>query len=316
MVKDQTLSQEKITVVGTGLMGHSIALSIAWAGDFVKLYGINQDEITKAKNHILEKLENLVGNELITNEEKDAVWACFSYEDELEAALEDATMVIEAAPENLELKQGLYEQMDRICNKEVILASNTSSLQPTKIASFARNPERILVAHFWNPAHLLPLVEVVLGEKTEERFVERTMKVLKKLNKEPIRVEKEILGFVGNRLQYALFREAQYIYEEGVCTVEEIDKAVETSIGRRLGATGPFMTADMGGLDVFSSISDYIFPDLSNEDSSLATMKEKVSDGKYGQKNGEGFYKWDEAFSRYKNQERENELIRWIKKEQ
>ncbi|WP_367590541.1 3-hydroxyacyl-CoA dehydrogenase family protein [Heyndrickxia ginsengihumi] len=133
------------------------------------------------------------------------------------------------------------------------------------------------------------------------------------MNKKPIEVKKDILGSIGNRLQYALFREAQHILEIGAATVEEIDAAVRYSIGRRLTVTGPFMTADMGGLDVFHHISDYLFKDLSIAPTSLSTMKTLVAEGKYGQKNGAGFYQWSPEFSEKMNAEREKELIKWLK---
>src|SRR5690625_4566288 len=136
---------------------------------------------------------------------------------------------------------------------------------------------------------------------------------LDKIQKQSIIVEKEVVGFVGNRLQFALLREAQHLYETGVATLEDIDTAVELSIGRRLGVTGPFMTADLGGLDVFKAISDYTFPDMSNKEESFEKINHLVKEGNLGEKSGKGFYEWDEATIEEMELRRERELIRWIK---
>jgi 3-hydroxybutyryl-CoA dehydrogenase len=160
---------------------------------------------------------------------------------------------------------------------------------------------------------LIPLVEVVKGEKTNLETIERSMNLMKKMKKQPILLQKEIPGFIGNRLQYALFREAQSLLDEGVATKEDIDASVIYSIGRRLPITGPLMTADMGGLDVFSSISNYLFEDLSTKRKSGMVLKRLVEQGKLGDKSGEGFYIWDEETSRKVNKEREQTLIHFLK---
>lgn len=157
--------------------------------------------------------------------------------------------------------------------------------------------KRFIITHFWNPAHLIPLVEVVRGEKTSDQTTERAFQLLKAFQKKTIEVKMEISGFIGNRLQYALFREAQFLLELGVATKEDIDAAVTYSIGRRLPITGPLQSADMGGLDVFSTISDYLFSDLSNAKESSPTLKKLVQEQKLGTKTGEGYYKWNTAFS-------------------
>ncbi|WP_100397979.1 3-hydroxyacyl-CoA dehydrogenase family protein [Bacillus sp. FJAT-44742] len=307
--------KERVTVIGTGTMGHSIALSIAWASMPVTMYGVNRDDIEKGMKSIEEKVTLLIENDLLSEEGGEQIIRNITPSTELREALQDTTFVIEAAPEQLEFKQDLFRDMEIICSEEVILASNTSSLKPTDISQKLEFPDRMVVVHFWNPAHLLPLVEVVKGEHTTEQTVERAMSLLDYIGKKAIRVEKEVLGFVGNRLQYALFREAQYLYEEGVASIEDIDTAVHTSIGRRLGETGPFLTADMGGLDVFSAISDYVFPDLSKDKKSLPNLQKLVSEGSYGQKSGKGYYRWDKDFHLSMSKNRDKELIRWMKKD-
>jgi 3-hydroxybutyryl-CoA dehydrogenase len=197
----------------------------------------------------------------------------------------------------------------------VILATNTSGLSLSLIAAGTKKPERTIVAHFWNPAHLVPLVEVLRTDKTSDDTFNRTIALLKYMHKKPIEVKKEVPGLVGNRLQFALFREAQYLLEEGIASKEDIDAAVTYSIGRRLPVTGPLLSADMGGLDVFASISDYLFEDLSKSDCSFPTLKKLVEQKKFGNKTAEGYYEWDEDFSTKVNQAREKELIRHLKQD-
>lgn len=306
---------EKLAVFGTGTMGHSIALNAAWMGVEVNLYGLNAQEIRVCVSGIDKKVDILVQNNLIQIEEKQTILNRITTFTSVEGAVSGATFVIEAIPENLKIKQSFFKELDSICNKDVILASNTSGLSPTKIASLTENPQRVIVTHFWNPAHLIPLVEVVRGKDTDKSTVIRSMNFLELLKKKPIEVKKDVLGFVGNRLQYALLREAQYLLEEGVASLEDIDKAVTYSIGRRLPVTGPFMTADMGGLDVFRSISNYLYDDLSKAESSYQSIENLVENKQYGQKSGEGYYQWDNKLSEEMEEERQKVLIEFLRKD-
>ena len=306
---------EKLSILGSGTMGHSIALSAAMAGFFVKVWGIGEDDIKRGQQDLQGKLEVLAAEEVITESGKKEIQDRIIFMTSMKECISNATFIIEAVPENLELKQDLYKQLDEQCGTGVILASNTSGLSPTKIAASMAHPERMVVTHFWNPGHLIPLVEVVRGEKTSDTTVKRALELLTAMGKKPIEVKKDILGSIVNRLQYALFREAQNILEMGAATVEDIDAAVRYSIGRRLPVTGPFMTADMGGLDVFDNISSYLFQDLSVASASLGSMRMLVDEGKYGQKNGRGFYEWTPEFSNKMNKQREKELIRWLKQD-
>ncbi|KAF0819618.1 3-hydroxybutyryl-CoA dehydrogenase [Bacillus sp. ZZV12-4809] len=306
---------ERIAVLGCGTMGHSIALNAAWAGFSVTMQGISDADLEQGWTNMLKKLEVMLNNGILSESEAGHIQENIKMTVSVEEAVQGATFVIEAVPENLQLKIDLFKRLDALCAPDVILASNTSGLSPTDIASETAHPERTVVTHFWNPAHLIPLVEVVRGEKTGDEAVERSFKLLMQMKKKPIEVKKEIPGFVGNRLQYALFREAQYLLEEGIASKEDIDDAVTYGIGRRLPVSGPLMTADMGGLDVFSAISDYLFQHLSGAEESLPILKKLVEEQKLGDKSGEGYYKWDEAFSKEYNQKREAELIRFLKKD-
>ncbi|MED3865460.1 3-hydroxyacyl-CoA dehydrogenase family protein [Priestia megaterium] len=307
--------KEELAIIGCGTMGHSIALSASIAGFNVKIWGIDDNDINRGKQGIDEKLNLLTTYEVVDSNEIKNIKERIYFTNSLRECVNNASFVIEGIPENLYLKQKMFQELDELCSQNVILASNTSGLSPTDIAALTLYPKRTVVTHFWNPGHLIPLVEVIRGEQTSEQTVNRSLELLKNLNKKPIVVQKDILGSIGNRLQYALFREAQYILEQGVASIEDIDKAVCYSIGRRLSVTGPFMTADMGGLDVFDSISAYLFPDLSNHNKSFSKMKNLIDEGNYGQKTGKGFYEWSQQQSKKMNKEREQQLIYWLKRD-
>jgi len=306
---------EKLAVIGCGTMGHSIALNAAWVGMQVKMYGVDTNDIQNGLSGVTDKLDTLLKNDLITRDQLSQILKNITGTSSLSEAVDGATFIIECIPEVLELKNDLFRKLDQMCGEEVILATNTSGLSPSRIALNLKHPERTLATHFWNPAHLIPLVEVLRAEFTDDKTFNRAINMLKFMNKKPIEVKKEVPGLVGNRLQFALFREAQYLLEQGIASKEDIDAAVTYSIGRRLPVTGPLLSADMGGLDVFASISDYLFKDLSNMDQSSVNLKELVSQGHFGQKNGEGFYLWDEKFSKEMNQKREEQLIRFLKED-
>ncbi|WP_050183235.1 3-hydroxyacyl-CoA dehydrogenase family protein [Domibacillus robiginosus] len=306
---------ERIAIIGAGTMGHSIALSAAMAGFEVMVWGVDEKNVENGKKGVLEKTAVLIENDLIQEVDKEAITGRIEFTVSLQECVRYASFIIECIPENLGMKQKMFQDLERLCGENTIIASNTSGLSPTDIAAYTNYPEKTLVTHFWNPGHLIPLVEVIKGTQTSDETAERALLLLHAMNKEPIIVKKDILGSIGNRLQYALFREAQFILEQGAADMEDIDKAAQYSIGRRLGVTGPFMSADMGGLDVFDSISTYLFPDLSKSDKSFPAMRNLVDTGRYGQKNGSGFYEWPEEMSQEMNKKREQELIDWLKKD-
>lgn len=306
---------EKVSVIGTGLMGNTITLAIAWADMSVVIYGLDEVETKNAMNYIKSEVQILIESQLINEDKAERIIEKIEYSIDLEAAVKNATFIIEAVPENLEIKLDLFSKLESYCTKDTIFASNSSSLPPTKMAQDLQHPERFLGAHFWNPAHLVPLVEIIKGEKTTDIFIERAKKLILNIKKDPILVNKEVVGFVGNRLQFAILREAQYLYETGVASIEDIDKAVQLSIGRRLGVTGPFLSADLGGLDVFKSISDYTFSDLSNQKKASETIDQLVTDGNLGEKSGKGYYDWNEETGNEIKQKRQEELIHWLKKD-
>ena len=306
---------ENITIIGSGTMGHSIALSLAWGGLSAKVYCINNKAAKDAEQEVKKKLKTMTAHQVITDIDEESIFKYIQFTTNLEDALSGTSFIIEAITENLNLKRKLFDDISGYLNEDTVLASNTSGFLPSELSQNYKYPEQFAVAHFWNPAHLIPLVEIVHSVKTSEKTVQRIKILLEKINKKPIVLKKEITGFIGNRLQYAMFREAQYLLDNGYADKEDIDASVTHSIGRRYPVTGPLMTADMGGLDVFSAISDYLFKELSSQEQSGETISNLVNQGKFGIKNGEGFYEWNQEFSERVNRERDRVLLNFLEQD-
>ncbi|MBP1749196.1 MAG: hbd2 [Deltaproteobacteria bacterium] len=267
-------------------MGHGIAQLGAQAMSNVVLCDISDTFLERAIKMIEASLA-MLGK---TSEECRVIINRIKRVTSIRDAVSSADLVIECLPENLELKKKVFKELDEICSPEVILATNTSGLSPTEIAQGVAYPERVIVAHFWNPPQLIPLVEVVPGERTSRNVVDTAVEWVKSLGKEPVRLKKECPGFIGNRLQLALLREALYIVEQGYADIEEVDRSIIYGHGRRLPVTGPILSADMGGLDIFNIISSYLFPVLCNTSEPSPLMQELVKKGDLGMKSGRGFY--------------------------
>jgi 3-hydroxybutyryl-CoA dehydrogenase len=200
--------------------------------------------------------------------------------------------VIEAVFEDLELKQSIFQKLDELSPPHTILASNTSSLMPSLLAAATSRPDRVLVTHYFNPPYLLPLVEIVPGPDTSDRTVSVVRDLLLKVGKRPAIVQKEVPGFIGNRLQAALVREAIYLMDRGVATPKDIDTVIKNGFGRRLATAGIFEVCEMAGWDLVLAVSKYLTPHLESSREPSPLLRQRVEQGKLGVKTGEGFYKW------------------------
>ena len=212
----------------------------------------------------------------------------------LEAA-RDATLIIEAAPENLSLKQAIFGQLEAHCTPTAVIATNTSGISINQLAAGLQHPERFIGTHFFTPADLIPLVEVIPCEETLPEHAEMIMGVLRAAGKLPVLVRQDIPGFIANRLQHALAREAMSLLERGVASAEDIDTVTRWSLGIRLAVTGPLEQRDINGLDVHHAIASYLYPELENRQTPSAALSERVAQGQYGVKSGQGFYEWRTA---------------------
>ena len=280
----------KVAVVGAGTMGHGIAQVFAQAGCLVKLIDVNEQVLKEAFTRIKANLEFFVEANVLSLQDSVDALARIEASTDIEGGVGDAEFVTEAVPEEIKLKQQIFRKMDRDTSSHTILASNTSGLSVSEIASATEHPERVIGTNWWNPPQLIPLVEMMKGEKTSEETVQRTKEVLVKVGKMPILILKPVPGFVGNRLQIALFREALSLLENGVASAEDIDTAMSYGPGFRYPVLGPFRVADFGGLDVFYHLIGDLYKDLDCSKEPQKVLAKLVKEGKLGLKSGRGFY--------------------------
>lgn len=288
---------EQVAIVGAGLMGHSIGQEFALAGRKVLLHSRTEETLEKAIERIQRNLSELGKWDLVSDSEREGTFERISTTTTLEAAVKDVDLVIEAIAEDLESKQQLFHRLDDICSDQTILGSNTSSFLPSEIASEVSHSERVVGIHYFYPAHLMPLVEITPCESTSKSIVDFVIGLLKEMGKSPILVQKEVPGFIANRLQVALQREALHLVETGVATPQDVDIAVKKGFGRRLGVAGLFELLELqDGWDQALQIHKSIVPDLDSSTTPSSLMFQKVEQGELGAKTGDGFYEWTNEF--------------------
>ncbi len=271
-------------MIGGGLMGHGIAQVLACAGIEVVVSDPVPEALASVPERITANLESL-------GEDARAVERV-ALEPDAERAVAAADWVFEAAPEDLELKQELFERLDRAAPRDAVLATNTSVMKVGDVAVRAERRGRIVGTHWWNPPFLVPLVEVVQAPDTEPATIERTLSLLDRLGKTPVHVRRDVAGFVGNRLQHALWREAFDLVEKGVCDAETVDTVIKAGFGRRLPVLGPMENADLIGLDLTLAIHEYVLPELDPPSQPSAALRARVERGELGMKSGSGFRSW------------------------
>lgn len=276
--------QPKVTVIGAGLMGHGIAQRFLAAGHPANLVDPNLQ--------VLEQAEQQISDIFTLLEQPYDKGDLLSLYTEIQPAVEDAEFVIEAGPEILDVKRDIFSQLARYTSAECILASNTSAIPISEIAKGILHPQRIVGAHFWNPPHLVRLVEVVQGDETSVTTVEQTIALLDAVGMKSVHVKRDIPGFIGNRLQHAMKREAIAMLEAGVCDAETIDDVVKYGFGQRLAVLGPLEQSDLVGLDLTLRILTTIYPSLDTSSSPQAALVERVETGQLGMKTGGGFRQW------------------------
>jgi len=277
-------------VIGAGTMGAGMGLCFALAGFSVKLGDVKAEQLDIGLDRIDKALKLFQAEGLVSPEEARAARSRLSTTLDLGQALDGAQFALEAVPEILTLKQELFPRMEALVGDETVMASNTSGLSISAIASVCRRPERVGGMHWFNPPELVPLVEVIRGQQTSTATAELIYGLAEKAGKTPIMVKKEVPGFVGNRMQLALFREALNILAEGAASPEDVDKAVKCSCGFRWSWQGPLETADLGGLDVWGHVARYMFKELSTAAETPRFFEELIEAGRLGVKSGAGFY--------------------------
>ncbi len=282
-----SLSDRRIAVLGAGLMGHGLAQAFAEAGAEVAIYDPARAALESVHERVLSNLAQL-------GRDPSAVKR-ISLHDELESAVVDAELVVEAGPEDLELKRATFARIDQVSAETTILATNTSAIPITQIAEPVSRRERVVGTHWWNPPYLIPLVEVVQAPETSAEVIDRTLELLEAAGKTAVHVRRDLPGFIGNRLQHALWREAIALVAAGVCDAATVDTVVKSSFGLRLSVLGPLENADLIGLDMTLAIHEQVLPHINREAGPSPYLRELVAQRRLGMKTGQGFRRWSAA---------------------
>ena len=278
------MSKPKIAIIGAGLMGHGIAQVFALAGHDVTITDTFPAVLAAAKDKIVANLRDL--DEDMRAVDKVTPVAA------LADCVREADYVVEAAPENLELKQKLFVEIEDHVRPDTVLASNTSVIPITAIMANLKRRERAIGTHWWNPPFLIPLVEVISTQWTSQATLDFTMKLHADAGKTPVHVKKDVPGFVANRLQHALWREAISLVERGICDADMVDTVIKASFGRRLAVLGPIENSDLVGTELTLAIHNTVLPDIESRPGPSPLLEKMIADGKLGMKSGEGFLTW------------------------
>lgn len=283
---------DDVAVIGAGVMGHGIAIAFAMEGHSVTLQDVDEETLEESEEKIRWTLRTLAGGDRLDEEAIPEIAARIERTPSLEEAVEGVDFVTEAVAENLDIKKTVFEQLDEHTDAETILATNTSGLSITEIGSVTEHPERVVGTHYFNPPYIVPLVEVIHGERTADEVVDITYDLMDRIEKTPAVVEKDIPGFIGNRIQLAMMYEAFSLLDRGVASAEAIDKVVKSGFGFRLPLLGIFEKTDHSGLDVHLDVQRYLVKDLDRGTDTFDLTEGLVADGDYGLKTGRGIYDW------------------------
>jgi 3-hydroxyacyl-CoA dehydrogenase len=283
---------DRVAVIGAGLMGHGIAQVFARQGCSVMLYDNNEAVLGAALARIRSNLQLYIERGLEDERSVATILSRVETTMSLRHAVEGAGFVTEAVFEDPDLKRKIFKEIDAATGADVVMASNTSNLSMTGIASALRKGDRLLITHWFNPPHLIPVVEVLKTASTSEDAFRFTFDFLKRMGKEPVHVLKEIPGFLVNRIQTAMFREIIGLLEAGVASAEDIDKAVSGSFGLRLSVMGPLRVVDLAGVDLWYKGTKALYPLFDNSREPQELLTRMVENGLYGKKTGKGFFEY------------------------
>ncbi len=286
-----------------------VATHFAMRGHEVRLYTRRPESVAKAETQLSENLRSMAKLGVISEEEALSAEKRVTVTTNLREAAGCADIVIENVPENEDVKKDTFSQLDAVCAPDTILASNTSSLNIYRFLT-VNHPERLVITHFFVPAYVMPLVEIVRGPETSDETVEAARELMKSTGKNPAVVNQVVPGFIMNRLTFALFREAAYMVGNGWCRPEDVDAAVVSTYGPRFAFEGPFGLVDFAGVDTYEKISEGLFPELCADGSVPDMLKDLCNSGKLGVKTGEGFYRYDNSAEA--RAERDEKIVRMI----
>lgn len=279
-----------VAVVGAGTMGPGMAATFARHGFTTRLYDIKPEQLEKAKGTVDFVYKTLIGGGFMTEADAEAGKSRLTMTTDLGEAVTDADFVVETVPEKLEIKQDVFRSLETLVRPGTILASNTSGIPITKLGEAVQTPGRVVGMHWSNPPHLIPVIEVIKGAQTTPDTVEATVAVTKRIGMIPARVDRDVPGFVENRILYAIMREALNLLDEGVASAEAIDTITKWGIGYKLSVIGPLELLDVAGLDIYTAVASYLNKDLCNNTGISTTVTSKVEQGKLGIKTGAGLF--------------------------
>ncbi|MFC2043609.1 3-hydroxyacyl-CoA dehydrogenase family protein [Chloroflexota bacterium] len=302
-----------VAVIGAGFIGPGIAQVFAAKNSKVCLMDIKDETLHKSIESIRANLLQMAQEGIIAQTRIGPILQNIKTTTNMNEAVSGAQFVIEAVDENLLLKQRIFQDLDRICPPETILTSNTSVISITEIASKADHRERIIGTHFWNPPYLIPLVEVIRARDSSDEIMNVAYEFLRNAGKHPVKVLKDVPGFIGNRLQHALWREAISIVENGIADAASVDEVIKSGFAIRLPVLGPLENADMVGLDLTLAIHDYILKYIESRPGPSPLLKEKVQRGDLGFKSGHGFYNWTATQAKKSGEMLSRYLLNWLK---
>jgi 3-hydroxyacyl-CoA dehydrogenase len=292
---DEPRPEPRAAVVGAGTMGHGIAQVLALAGYRVRLWDENPQALAGAPAKVAASLAVFQELGLVSPEQAGACLSRLEAAASLADACGGASVVIEAVIEDLALKRALFVRLEDAAAPDALLISNTSALRISDIAADMKQPWRLVGLHFWNPPQVIPCVEVVRGAETSEEVFAAAAELVARIGKEAVKVQKDLPGFLGNRMQHALQREAMSLVESGVASAEDVDRVVKYGFGLRLAFMGPLERSDLGGLDVTLRVQEYLLPHLDNRTTPSPLLAQKVAQGELGFKSGRGYYDWSPA---------------------
>jgi len=299
-----------IGVIGAGLMGHGIAQVFALKGYKVKLFDNDSKVLESAPEKIRNNLQTLLEMRLVESQELEDCLNHLQLCHTLPEMCEGVELTIEAVSENLDLKRAIFLQLEALTTPQTILCSNTSGISIGLISENLRFKERVIGTHFWNPPHIVPCVEVIKSQFAADEVFHTVIELMERVGKKPVRVLKDIPGFLGNRLQHALWREAISLVEKGIAAPEDIDRVVKYGFGLRLPFIGPLETADLAGLDLVYDIHKYLFSDLENRSTPSPLLKTLLDQKATGVKSKKGFYNWTDERTKQIIQQRDKALLK------
>ncbi len=303
---------KQIGVVGAGTMGAGIAEVFAEFGYDVIWYNKSKEGTQRGLNHIRFNQATLIQNGTLTQTEADAAWAKIHTTHDL-GTLAAVDVISESIAENLEVKAEIFRKLDQICSSKAIFTTNTSGLSISQIATVVSYPERFAGMHYINPPHIVPAVEIIKGDETSDAACDLLIDLAKQIGKQPVLVQKDVPGFVANRIQFAVIREALHLVEEGVASPADIDTVMKHGLGLRWALLGPLEIADLGGLDVFNTIGAYLLKALSDAKGSPKVLRDLVAEGKLGAKSGSGFYDYSSGKTQGLITDRDKKLLQILR---